>query len=110
MVTPDNDGRFQLAARHQIVDRQTKFVSLAVTQPADACWQALKAHALLRQVDPAAEDFVVWKQLKHQLISAEDVRGLARERHPAEGPAAFADQRPNVRRHKPGKIISVLDA
>ena len=39
-----------------------------------------------------------------------DIFGRAGERHPAERPAAFAEQRANVFRHEAGNLEGILDA
>ena len=57
VIAPDHDGRLQFASRDEIVQRQAEFVALAVAEPADARGQSLEAHALLRQLDPARQEF-----------------------------------------------------
>ena len=50
------------------------------------------------------------KHLQHQIVGGVNVGGIAGKRRPAERPAAFAEQRTNVRGHESGKIVSVLHA
>src|SRR5579862_1187650 len=110
MVASNYDRRLQFASRDQIIKRQPKLVALTITQPADSRRQSLKFHPLLRQLDPAREDFVVWKHFQHELIRAMDIRRLSRKRRPAKRPAPFAEERPNICRNEAGEIVSVLNA
>src|ERR1700730_3220749 len=107
MIAPNHDGAFQFAARHQIVERHPEAVAFAVAEPADARGQALKSHALLRELDPARKNLVVRKHFQHQLVSAVNIGSLAGKRGPAERAAAFAEKRTNVSRHEAGEIVSV---
>ena len=50
------------------------------------------------------------EHLQHQIIGGVNVGGIARQRRPAERPAAFAEQRTNIGRHKSREIVSVLHA
>ena len=72
--------------------------------------QSLELDPLARQIDPAAENFVLREHLQHQIVGGVNVGRIARERRPAERPASFAEQRTNVRRHESGKIVGVLHA
>src|SRR5579864_5001851 len=110
MVASNNDGRFQFAARDQIVERKAEFVAFAVAEPADARGQTLKMNALLRELDPAAKGFVVREHFENELVGAMNVGRLTGERGPAKRPAAFAEQRTNVSRDEAGEIVSVFDA
>ena len=110
MIAADHDRRFQFAARDEIVEREAEFVALAIAEPADARGQALKADALLRELDPAAENFIVREHLQHEPIGAMNVGRLARKRDPAERPASFAKQRANVGGNEAGEVVGVLHA
>ena len=90
MIAADDNRRFQFAAGDQVIEREAEFVALSVTEPANARRQTLESHALLRESDPTAEDFVLRKHLPDQRIGAVDIRSLARKRRPAERPASFA--------------------
>ena len=107
MIAADHDRRLQLARAHQAVHGHAEFRALAVAQPADARRQALKVDALARQRQPARQRFVVRKQLERQAVGAVDVLGIAGERHPAERPAAFAEQRADVLGHEAGNVEGV---
>ena len=87
-----------------------EFRALAISQPADARRQTLKPHALLRQRDPPAQDFVVREHFEHKLVRAMDIGWLAGQRGPAKGTAAFAEKRTDVCRHEAGKIVGVFHA
>ena len=110
MVAANHDGSFQFAARHQIIQREAEFVALSVAQPADARRQSLESDALLRQMNPACENFVVRKHVEDELVRAINIRGLAGKRGPAKRPASFAEKRADVGGNEPGKIVSVLYA
>ena len=60
--------------------------------------------------DPARQGFVVREQFERETVGAIDVFGVARERHPAERPAAFAEERTDVLRHEAGNVEGVLHA
>src|SRR5579864_8070216 len=110
MVASNYDRRLQFASRDQIIQRQSKLVALTITQPADSRRESLKFHPFLRELDPARKNFIVWKHLQHQLIRAMNIRSLARKRRPAKRPASFAEERPNICRHKSGEVVCILDA
>src|SRR5882762_10995823 len=100
MVATDHDRRLEFALLHQIVHRQTELGALAIAQPAYAGRQSLELDPLLGKIDPAAEDPVLRKHLQYQIIRCCDVRGLARQRHPTEWSAAFAEQWTDICRHE----------
>ncbi len=50
--------------------------------------------------DPAGDHLVVGEGLEHGAVGARDVGRVARERRPAEGPVAAAEERPDVGRHE----------
>src|SRR5579864_6201379 len=110
MVASNYDRRLQFASRDQIIQRQSKLVALTITQPADSRRESLKFHPLLRQLDPAREDFIVRKHLEHQLIRTVDIGSLSRKRRPAKWSTAFAKKGANICRDKSGKVVSVLNA
>jgi hypothetical protein len=68
MIAADYDWRFDLAFLHQIIHRQAELRAFAIAEPADACGQSLKLDALAGEVDPAAQDAVVRKELKNKII------------------------------------------
>ena len=88
---------------------ETELGSLAIAEPADSCRQTLELDAPAREIDPAAQDMVVRKHFQNQIVGDGDVRGLAGKSDPAEGAAAFAEQRTNVGRNEAGEIVGILD-
>ena len=110
MVASNYDRRLQFASRDQIIQRQPKLVALTITQPADSRGKPLKFHPLLRQLDPARENLIVWKHFQHELIRTVDIRRLSRKRRPAKRPAPFAEERPNICRNEAGEVVSILNA
>src|ERR1700733_2049838 len=110
MIAADDDGSFQFAARDEIIYGETKFIAFTVTEPADTRGQTLKLHALLRELDPARERFVMRKHFQDELIGAMNVGRLAGKSGPAEGAASLAKKRTNVGGYEAGEIISVGDA
>jgi hypothetical protein len=90
-------GAETLPRAHEVVEVEAHLRALAVAEPADARGQALKGHALLGELDPAAQRGVVRARPRAPRGRCGDVRGVARERDPAEGPAP-AELRPDVRR------------
>ena len=63
-----------------------------------------------RHRDPARQRLVVREHLERQAVGAVDVLGIAGERHPAERPAAFAEQRPDVLGHEARDVVRALHA
>src|SRR6516165_3402353 len=108
MIAPDYDGRLQLAPGHQLVQRQPEFVALAVAEPADTRWQSLELHFFLSHGDPALQMLILGEHLEYQLIGACDVGNLTGKRGPAKRASSFAEERPDVGRHKSRKIVRVL--
>ena len=84
-------------------------MTLAQTDPADACGQALKRNARTRLVEPALKMRIFREQFLHHRIGLVDVFRIAAERHPAERPLAPTKERSDVRRHEARKIEGVLD-
>src|SRR5580693_6583618 len=110
MIPANHDRSLQFTPRNQVVQPQTKFVALAIPQPANPRWQSLKLHALLSQFNPSRQMLVLGEHFEYQPIGTRDVRRLSRKRRPPKRSFAFAEQRANVRRHKPREVISVLHA
>ena len=100
MVAADHDGRFDLAVGDEAVEDLAHLGALAVLEPADAAGQALEVDLLGGHADPAGDHLVVGEGLEHGAVGARDVGGVARQRRPAEGPVAAAEQRPDVERHE----------
>src|SRR5205814_10615784 len=90
MIAPDHDRRFDLAAHHQLVHRDTKFGALTVTEPANACRQPLKMDPLCREFHPARERFAFRKQFESEFVCARNLFRLSTQRYPAKPDAAFA--------------------
>ncbi len=84
VIASDHDGRLQFSARDQIVERNAEFFALPIAEPADAGGQSLKAHALLRERNPAAENFIPRKHFEDEFIGAMNIGSFAREREPSE--------------------------
>src|SRR5438132_1409201 len=108
MVPADYDWGFDFSLFYQVIHRQPELRPLAVAQPADARRQPLKFDSFSCQVNPASQNAVVWKQLQHQVVGYRDIGRIARQRDPAEGASSFAKEWSDIRRHKSGKIVSVL--
>ena len=70
-------------------------------------WNAMRSPARSSQ---RTSDALSRKELAHLAIGLRDVLGIARQRDPAERSLAFAEQRPDVRRHEAGKVERVRDA
>ena len=110
VVAPDHDRRRQLARGHHLVEAQAQPRALAVPEPADARRQPLEGDALAGRGDPARERLVLGEFLQHGAIRLGDVRGVAGERHPAEGTPSLAEQRSHVGRYEPGVGEGSLEA
>ena len=63
-----------------------------------------------RHGHPSRQRFVVREKFQRQPVGAIDVFRIARERRPAERPAPFAKQRPDVFGHEAGDVVGVLHA
>ena len=110
MIAADDDGRFDLAATHVVVHRESELGALAITEPADARGQALEVDAVLRQAHPARENRIVGEEFERQAVRGADIFGRARERDPTKRTAAFAEQRADVLGNEAGNFESVFDA
>ena len=110
MVTPNHNRCFEFAIFHHFIERQARQMPLAQAEPANSRRQALKGNAFLRHVEPTVHMRVVREQLFNFRIGFVNVLRIARQRHPAERPFAFAEQRTDVGRYKPWEIKSVFHA
>ena len=110
MIAADDDRRLELARPYHLVEREAGEMALAQPQPADARGQALERDALARHPEPAMQMRIGGKELLHLAIGLVDVLGIAGQRHPAERPLAFAEQRADVGRHEARKGERVRDA
>src|ERR1700690_752888 len=108
MVAANDDGRFQFTARDEVVDCEAEFVAFAIAEPANARGKSLETDSFLRQLDPAAENFVVRKHFEDKLVRTMDIRRLAGKRGPTERPATLAKERTNVGGNEAGKIVGVF--
>src|SRR5690242_7066998 len=97
MIAADDNRRFELSRLDQVVHPLAEFSAFAVPQPADAGGQSLEADLLPRELDPAAQNFVIGEQLEDEIVGYGDIVRIARKRSPAERSAAFAKHRPDVR-------------
>src|ERR1700683_5788571 len=59
-------------------------------------------------MNPPRQNFVVRKQVQHQLVRSINIRRFTGKRSPTKRPAPFAKQRTNVGRDKSRKIVRVL--
>src|SRR5690606_9865370 len=110
VVAADHDGRLQLAPAHHVVEEQSRPVALAVAEPADARRQPLEREALHALGEPAAQALVLGEELEERPVRPPDVLGVARERDPAERPAALAELVADERRHEARVGEGVLEA
>ncbi len=65
MISTNHDRRLDLPFLYQIVDRKAELSALAVAEPANARRQSLKLDALARQINPASQNAVLWKQFQN---------------------------------------------
>src|SRR4029453_6430086 len=80
---------------------------IAVAEPQDARGQTLERDAFPRQMNPPDEPFVVAEHFERRLVGDADVVRIARQRRPAEGTLALAEERSNVLRHEAGNVERV---
>src|SRR5215469_8768828 len=99
MVTADHDRRFYRSLLYEVIDSQPKLCTLLVAKPAYPRRQSLELDPLASKLDPLRQDAVFGKHLKHQVIGHMNVARVARERHPAERTATFAEQRADICRN-----------
>ncbi|MNT25676.1 hypothetical protein D3C72_1612060 [compost metagenome] len=107
MVAANDHGRGQLAAANHFVERQAQPGALSQTHPADARRQALEADALAGHVQPAVQVGILGDQFLDLRVGLVDILRIARQRGPAEGTHAAAEQRPDVGRHETREIERV---
>src|SRR5882724_11644961 len=108
MIATDRDGRFQIAAPHQLVDSFAHLGAFAVTEPADSRRQTLELHPVTRQTQPAIQRLVFRKKFEREIVGFANVIRIARECDPAKRPFAFAKKRTDVFRDKAGNLESVF--
>ena len=111
VIASDHDGRFQLAGGHHAVHLQREFAR-ARRSPASRCAPAGPGNWTVLCASESSGSAISLAGNRRQIsgVSGGDIRGLARKRHPAERPAAFAEQRPDVLGHEAGNRESVRDA
>ncbi len=83
-------------------------MSIPETDPANSGRQALKMNALAGHVQPMMQMAVVGEDLTDLRVGLVDVLGIARERSPAEGADAAAEERADVGRDEARERESVL--
>src|ERR1700722_3693011 len=110
MVTPDDHRRLELAACDHLVERESKAMPIAQSDPADAGWQSLKSDPGVRHVQPAVQGLILGQQLLHALIDPIDVLRIARQRDPAKRPDPAAEQWPDVGWDESGNVEGVVHA
>ena len=111
VVAADDDGRRDLAARHESLKRRPASRALAVAQPADARGQALEA---ARAPAPSRSSGAAPRSPGTAPGSPRSVRAdvlrIARQRRPAERALALAEQRPDERGHETREVEGVRHA
>src|SRR5262245_52228667 len=110
MVASDDDRRANFALPHKIVEKHSGLFALAVTEPADSGRKALERNPSLSHLKPAREPLVLGEKLEQRPVRHLNVLGVARQRHPAERTAAFAELRSNVSGNEAGEIKRVPDS
>ena len=98
VVAPDHDGRRDRARADELVDREPRLGAVAVAEPADPRGQALEGDPLGGELEPALEQRVVGEEPPELVVDRRDVGRVARERRPAEGADAAAEERPDIGR------------
>src|SRR5262249_30366606 len=102
MVAADDDWGFHATAADQFIERQARLGPLAAPEPADPRRKSLKRYPFAREPNPPRQMLVLRKQLENRLIRRRDIRRVARKCTPSEWPGAFAKQRSDEFRYKPG--------
>src|SRR6185437_8627218 len=110
MVTAYHNRGLDLALLYKLDDCQAKLRTLAIPQPANSRRQTLEFNTLARQLNPAIQNAVLGKEFQDQIVSHRNIGRVPGKRHPAERPPAFAEQRADIGRYKPRKIVGVLDS
>src|SRR6187401_1145664 len=110
MVAPDDDGRADLTAGDEVVERQAGLRPLAVAEPADPGGEALERHTLLGHRDPAMEPGVVGEELEDGPVGPRDVGRIPGQSGPSERAAALAELWPDEGRHEARVVEGVGDA
>src|SRR5258705_7826758 len=108
MVAPDGYWRFQVATLDEGVNGLTHFRSLAIPQPADTRRQSLKVNALARKTQPTVKGAVIREQFQSEIIGLTYIFLVTRECHPTKRSLAFAEEWPNVFRHKARNLKGIF--
>ena len=70
----------------------------------------LERHPLGRQIEPALQRLVPWKELPQRLVDHVDVGRVPREHRPPERPDTAAEERPDIGRDESRVCERFLDA
>ena len=108
MIAANHNGRFDVAAFHQLVYRHAKLGAFAVAEPTNPRRQSLISNSLLREHQPTRQRLIFWEQFEREFVGARDVSGITAQRNPAKRAAPFAKQRPNIFENEPGNIERVF--
>ena len=100
-------GALSRAVAHHLVEEQSRLVALAESEPADPRRQALERDPLAGPAEPVLQPRVVGEELEQRLVGGGDVGRIARERHPAERSASFAERVADERRNE-SRIVERL--
>src|SRR5258705_12704960 len=108
MVASDGYWRFQVAALDEVVNGLTHFGTFAIPQPADTRRQSLKVNTLARKTQPTVKGSVIGEQFQSEIIGLAYVFLVTRERHPTKRSLSFAEEWPDVFRHKARNLKDIF--
>ena len=108
MVAADDDGGRDFAVSDEAVDGRAEPCPVAIAQPADAGGQPQEGHLLRGEADPAAEAFILREKFNQLFIYSMNVPRITRNRRPAEGPHAPAEQGPDIGGNETGIQVAAV--
>ena len=98
VIPADHHRRRHRTGANERVDRKARLGPIAVAEPADPRRKPLERDPLGRHLEPPLQELVVREELPQLAVDRRDVRRIAGERGPAEGPDPAAEERSDIGR------------
>ena len=108
MVATNHNRRLHSPSSHQLIESQSRFLTLTLSQPANPRRQSLKLNLLLSQSNPTLQTLVLGEQFQNLIVGHLDIMRIATQRHPSERTFALTKQRTNISRYKTRKIEGIF--
>src|SRR4029079_8336409 len=94
----------------EVVDRQPEASALAEAEPEDSGRKSLECDVVLCRPNPSTQRWIVGEHVERERIGGGDVLRISGQGGPSEGTASFAEQWPDIFRHKSRNRKRVVNA